>query len=255
MAGQFQSQWIVGRSLDPAENFGLLRNGLEGKIRVRILGETFGAPAGFSSILWMHVARTSARYSAVSSATKSLLYVANRLYSCDLLRDRPLPRFCSPARVSVPEFAELGKAFRILRCFHAAVSMGDAVDPRRCGWAAGMGAVDPPDSISSSRTDAPLRCIRRVRLSLAFCLRMCRIPRDTEELLADAADSGRSSDDPWKDDHASTLAGRVRDAAVAARARAAVDTDGIPIFKKNKNEHISRRRDASRPALYVPYVT
>ena len=221
---------------------------------MRILGENFGA----SSILWMHVARTSARYSAVSSATKSLLYVANRLYSCDLLRDRPLPRFCSPARVPVPEFAELGKAFRILRCFHAAVSMGDAVDPRRCGWAAGMGAVDPPDSISSSRTDAPLRCIRRVRLSLAFCLRMCRIPRDTldtEELLADAADSGRSSDDPWKDDHASTLAGRVRDAAVAARARAAVDTDGIPIFKKNKNEHTSRWRDASRPALYVPYVT
>ena len=110
-----------------------------------------------------------------------------------------------------------------------------------------MGVVNPPDSISSSRTDAPLRCIRRVRLSLAFCLRMCRIPRDTldtEELLADAADSGRSSDDPWKDNHASTLAGRVRDAAVAARARAAVDTDGIPIFKKkNKNEqphqHIS----------------
>ena len=206
----------------------------------------------------MHVARTSARYSAVSSATKSLLYVASRLYSCDLLRDRPLPRFCSPARVPVPEFAELGKAFRILRCFHAAVSMGDAVDPRRCGWAAGMGAVDPPDSISSSRTDAPLRCIRRVRLSLAFCLRMCRIPRDTldtEELLADAADSGSSSDDPWKDDHASTLAGRVRDAAVAARARAAVDTDGIPIFKKNKNEHISSQQMARcEPAGFVRTV-
>ena len=143
---------------------------------MRILGENFGAPAGFSSNLWMHVARTSARYSAVSIATKSLLYVASRLYSCDLLRDRPLPRFCSPARVPAGE--SLGKAFRILRCFHAAVSMGDAVDPRRCGWA-GMGVVDPC-SISSSRSDAaPLRCSRRVRLSLAFCLRMCRIPRDT----------------------------------------------------------------------------
>ena len=151
-------------------------NGLERKIRVRILGENFGAPAGFSSIFSMHVAHTSARYSAVSSATKSLLYVASRLYSCDLLRDRPLPRFCSPARVPAGE--SLGKAFRILRCFHAAVSMGDAVDPRRCGWA-GMGVVDPC-SISSSRSDAaPLRCSRRVRLSLAFCLRMCRIPRDT----------------------------------------------------------------------------
>ena len=77
--------------------------------------------------------RTSALYSAVNSATKSLLYVANRLYSCDRLRDRPRPRLAaSAARLPLlDEDDEEGKAFRILRCFHAAVSMGEAVDPRR----------------------------------------------------------------------------------------------------------------------------
>ena len=100
--------------------------------------------------------------------------------------------------------------------------------------------VDP--SSSSSRR-APLRCSRLVRLSLAFCLRMCRIPRPPPDAddgprwaLADA--DSRRSDDPWKDDHASTLAGQERDAVVAARARAAaVDTDDLiirPILKKNE---------------------
>lgn len=98
--------------------------------------------------------------------------------------------------------------------------------------------VDP--SISSSRM-APLRCSRRVRLSLAFCLRMCRIPRrlvspDADGwvgLLEDETDS-RRRDEPWKDDHASTLVGQERHAVVAARAKAAVETDGrmIPILKQ-----------------------
>lgn len=88
--------------------------------------------------LWLFVhlrIRTSALYSAVNSATKSLLYVANRLYSCDRLRDRPRPRLAAASARMPPllldEDAEEGKAFRILRCFHAAVSMGEAVDPRR----------------------------------------------------------------------------------------------------------------------------
>ena len=74
--------------------------------------------------------RTSALYSAVSSATKSLLYVANRLYSWERLRDRPLPLLIGVASLAAPLDEEEGKAFRILRCFHAAASMGEAVDPR-----------------------------------------------------------------------------------------------------------------------------
>ena len=118
--------------------------------------------------------------------------------------------------------------------------------------------VDP--SSSSSRR-APLRCSRRVRLSLAFCLRMCRIPRRLLAapdgggwvgllLLEDAGDSSRS-DEPWKDDHASTLVGQVRQAVVAARARAAVETDGrmiLPILKpNNETEAIWRNLRACRP--------
>ena len=103
--------------------------------------------------------------------------------------------------------------------------------------------VDP--SSSSSRR-APLRCNRRVRLSLAFCFRMCRIPRRLVHwvglllLLLDDAGDSRRSDDPWKDDHASTLVGQVRHAVVTARARAAVEADGRmirPILKQN-NEPI-----------------
>ena len=50
----------------------------------------------------------------------------------------------------------------------------------------------------------------------------------------DETDS-RWSDDPWKDDHASTLVGQVKHEVVAARARAAVDADGRmirPILKQ-----------------------
>lgn len=149
---------------------------------------------------------------------------------------------------------EEGKAFRILRCFHAAVSMGEAVDPRRRAGG-GMG-VDP--SISSSRR-SPLRCSRRVRLSLAFCLRMCRIPRRLVVgpdgggwvgLLEDETDS-RRSDDPWKEDHASTLVGQERHAVVAARARAAVETDGrmiLPILKQNNETEGHLAEFASLPA-------
>jgi len=197
-------------------------------------------PGCWNLLLHVHI-RTSALYSAVRSATKSLLYVASRLYSWDRLRDRPRPRLTGASLlvpvVPLAEDAE-GKAFRILRCFHAAASMGDAVDP------SGTGA-DPSDP-SSSR--APLRCSRRVRLSLAFCLRMCRIPRRPAPegwlrwlRFADADAFSRRSDDPWKDDHASTLDGRERNAVVAARAKAAVEAGGrrmIPMILKQNNETI-----------------
>ena len=112
--------------------------------------------------------------------------------------------------------------------------------------------VDP--SSSSSRR-APLRCNRRVRLSLAFCFRMCRIPRRLVHwvglllLLLDDAGDSRRSDDPWKDDHASTLVGQVRHAVVTARARAAVEADGRmirPILKQN-NETCHLAEFASLP--------
>ena len=121
--------------------------------------------------------------------------------------------------------------------------------------------VDP--SSSSSRR-APLRCSRRVRLSLAFCLRMCRLPRRLLAapdgggwvgllllLLLEEETDSRRSDEPWKDDHASTLVGQVRQAVVAARARAAVETDGrmiLPILKQNnETEAIWRNLRACRP--------